>query len=165
MRKVLIRQIKVHDAPGFWSAFAEVAGEKKYLLRTEPPPFRDVEAFIRANMEKGHAYYVAVNDETIIGWADIIPLNRPTLTHVGVLGMGVLAGYRGQGIGDQLLKEVTEHAWASGLKRLELAVFSDNEPAIRLYKKHGYVQEGVKRYARFIDGQYQDMVMMAQYRV
>ena len=162
---VVIRKIEIDDARGFWSAFAEVAGEKRYLLRTEPPPFEKTKAFVRSNIENNYAQYVALHDKKIVGWADIIPLSHPKMTHVGVLGMGILKDYRGQGVGSQLLKEVTEHAWVSGLKRLELEVFADNITAIHLYKKHGYVQEGVKRYARFLDGQYQDMVMMAQYRV
>ena len=162
---VVIREIEIDDAPSFWSAFAEVAGEKRYLLRTEPPPFEKTKAFVRSTIENNYAQYVALHDKKIVGWADIIPLSHPKMTHVGVLGMGIVKNYRGQGIGSQLLGRTVEHAWASGLKRLELEVFSDNKPAIRLYKKHGYVQEGVKRYARFIDGQYQDMVMMAQYRI
>ncbi len=160
---IVIRKIEMADARGYWSAFAEVAKEKKHLLRTKPPPFEQTESFIQSNLEKNHAHYVAVQGDTIIGEASIIPLSRPTMTHVGVLGMFVVADYRGQGVGSQLLDKVIEHAWSRGLKRLELEVFADNEPAIRLYKKYGYVQEGVKRYARFIDGQYQDLVIMAQY--
>ena len=161
----VVRKIEIDDARGFWSALSSVALERKYILTIEPPPFERAEAFVRENIEKGHAQYVALHDEKVIGWADIIPLKHPKMTHVGALGMGVLAAYRGRGIGSQLLEKTVEHAWASGLKRLELEVFADNEPAIRLYKKHGYVQEGLKRYARFIDGQYQDIVVMAQVRV
>jgi putative acetyltransferase len=47
---------------------------------------------------------------------------------------------------------------------LEIEVFSDNEIAIHLYKKHGYLIEGVKKKARFIDGVYQDIVIMGQVR-
>jgi L-phenylalanine/L-methionine N-acetyltransferase len=101
----------------------------------------------------------------IIGWADIIPLDHSTMNHVGCLGMGVMAEFRGQGIGSKLLASVIQHAWANGLKRLELEVFADNEVAIALYKKHGFVQEGVKRFARVVDGHYQDIIVMAQYRV
>ena len=109
--------------------------------------------------------YVVLEGEKVVGWADIIPMSHPTMKHVGGLGMGVVANYRNQGIGGKLLTSVMQHAWDSGLKRLELEVFADNQAAIHLYEKHGYVQEGVKRYARLIDGTYQDIVVMAQYRV
>lgn len=162
---IVVRKIELKDAPGFWSALSSVAQERKYILTTQPPPFERSEAFVRENVEKNYAQYVALHDRKVIGWADIIPLKHPTMNHVGGLGMGVLADYRGSGVGGQLLEETLEHAWSSGLKRLELEVFADNEPAIHLYKKHGYVREGLKRYARSIDGQYQDIVVMAQVRV
>lgn len=165
VRNIGIRKIVLEDARGFWVALASVAREKKYILTVEPPPFENTKAFVKDNVEKNYAQYVAVCDDSIIGWADIIPLEHPTMAHVGSLGMGVVAEYRGQGIGSKLLSSVIHHAWESGLKRLELEVFSDNEAAIALYKKHGFVQEGVKRFARAIDGHYQDIIVMAQYRI
>ena len=162
---IVVRKIELKDAPSFWSALSSVAQERKHILTTEPPPFERAEEFVRENVEENYAQFVALRDENVIGWADIIPLKHPKMTHVGALGIGILAAYRGRGIGSQLLEKTVEHAWASGLKRLELEVFADNEPAIRLYKKRGYVQEGLKRYARFIDGQYQDIVVMAQVRI
>ena len=162
---ITIRKIEVEDAKGFWSALASVAKEKKHILTVEPPPLEETREFIQSNIENNYAQYVAVCDGQIVGWADIIPIDHLTMTHVGSLGMGIIAEYRGQGIGDKLLTGIIQHAWESGLKRLELEVFADNQAAINLYKKHGYVQEGVKRYARVIDGQYQDIVVMAQYRV
>ena len=160
-----IRQIKLEDAKGFWSALASVAKEKRYILTTEPPPFESTQAFVQENVEQSYAQYVALDGEKVIGWADILPIDHPTMKHVGGLGMGVVAEYRGRGIGRKLLESAMQHAWESGLKRLELEVFADNRAAIHLYEKHGYVQEGVKRYARLIDGEYQDIVVMAQYRI
>ena len=162
---IVVRKIEVRDARGFWEALASVSRERKYLLRAEPPPFERTEEFVRSSVEKNHAHYVALHSKIVVGAASIIPLTRPTMTHVGVLGMLIVAAYRGRGVGGQLLDKVITHAWNSGLKRLELEVFADNEPAIRLYKKHGYVQEGLKRYARLIDGQYQDLMVMAQVRI
>lgn len=70
------------------------------------------------------------------------------MRHVGTLGMGVVRAYSQQGIGSSLLARAIEHAWGSGLKRLELQVFADNAPAIALYERHGYEIEGRQRYAR-----------------
>jgi L-phenylalanine/L-methionine N-acetyltransferase len=162
---VVVRKIELNDAQSFWSALSSVAKEKKYILTVEPPPFESTRAFVQNNIEKNYAQYVAVSENKIIGWADIIPLEHPTMAHVGSLGMGVVTEFRGQGIGSKLLASVIQHAWDSGLKRLELEVFADNGAAIALYKKHGFVQEGIKRYARVIDGYYQDIIVMAQYRI
>ena len=51
------------------------------------------------------------------------------------------------------------------LTRLELTVFTDNAPAIRLYKRTGFKVEGtLKKYA-YRDGQYVDAFAMARLKV
>ncbi|MDT3227642.1 GNAT family N-acetyltransferase [Pseudomonas amygdali pv. morsprunorum] len=47
------------------------------------------------------------------------------------------------------------------VKRLELTVFVDNEPAIALYKKNGFVIEGTHRKFAYRDGEYIDAFSMA----
>ncbi len=162
---VTVRQIELNDIAAFHAILSSVAREKRYLLTVEPPPLDRMQAFVKTNVEQNHAQYVAVAEDGIVGWADIVPLSRQSMTHVGTLGIGVVSEYRGQGIGNRLLEFTIAHAWREGLKRLELEVFADNQKAINLYEKHGYQVEGVKRYARCIDGVYQDVVVMAQYRV
>ncbi|QDV54012.1 GNAT family N-acetyltransferase [Gimesia fumaroli] len=162
---ITVRQIELNDVTGFHNALSSVAAEKKYLLTVEPPPLDRVHDFVSKNVEQNHAQYVAVAGDSVVGWADIVPASRQSMEHVGRLGMGVIAEYRGRGIGDQLLKDAIAHAWRQGLKRLELEVFADNKAAINLYRKHSYQVEGVKRYARYLDDAYQDVVIMAQYRV
>ena len=48
------------------------------------------------------------------------------------------------------------------LRRLELTVYVDNEPAIALYKKFGFVIEGTRRADAFRDGAFVDSYMMAR---
>ena len=162
---IIIRQMELNDVAGFHAALSSVAGERKYLLTVEPPPLDRMHAFVKTNVENNYAQYVATANDSVIGWADIIPISRQSMGHVGTLGMGVISEYRGKGIGQRLLEKTIQHAWQQGLKRLELEVFSDNEIAIHLYQKHGYHVEGIKRYARCIEGVYQDVIVMAQYQV
>ena len=160
-----IRPIQKSDIPGFHEALSSVASEGKYLLTTPPVSQSGIRNFILACIDNNYPQFVAVSDDQVVGWADIIPSARNTMSHVGNLGMGVLSTYRGRGIGTRLLSRVIEAAWAYGLKRLELEVFSDNEIAIAMYKKNGFDVEGVKKFARYHDSLYQDIVIMAQYRV
>jgi putative acetyltransferase len=50
------------------------------------------------------------------------------------------------------------------LRRLELEVFVDNEPAIQLYKKFGFTIEGTLVEFAFRDGRYVDTFTMARLR-
>jgi len=45
-----------------------------------------------------------------------------------------------------------------------LEVYTDNEPAIRLYKKFGFVVEGTLKQFAFRDGQFVDVHTMARLR-
>jgi len=156
-----IRKIEDKDVSGFYDALCTVASEGIYLLTTTPPAYEKMESFVRNNIENNNAQYVAVLDNKIIGWAAIIPLERNTMNHVGHLGMGVLADFRGMGIGSELLEKTIAHAWSRKLTRLELEVFSDNEIAIKLYEKNRFQVEGVKKCARLFENRYQDITLMA----
>lgn len=48
------------------------------------------------------------------------------------------------------------------LKRLQLTVYTDNEAAIRLYKKFGFAVEGTAKAYAFRDGAYVDSYFMAR---
>ena len=49
-----------------------------------------------------------------------------------------------------------------GLVRIQLFVHADNPRAIALYRKVGFVEEGVLRDAAFMDGKFRDSLLMAK---
>lgn len=79
--------------------------------------------------------------------------------------MGVHDDFLGRGIGSALLAELIGAAddWLA-IKRLELTVFTDNTPAIRLYEKFGFEMEGTLRAFAFRHGIYADVFAMARIR-
>ena len=76
-------------------------------------------------------------------------------------GISILKGYWGLGIGDALTKSCIECAKNAGFLQLELEVVSENENAIRLYKKHGFVEYG-RNPRGFLsrDGHWKELVLM-----
>lgn len=69
------------------------------------------------------------------------------------------------GLGTIMMQEILEIVRQSSFEQLELTVFADNERAIRLYEKAGFVKTGVlPRAYRLKDGSYHDEVQMV-YRV
>jgi putative acetyltransferase len=107
---------------------------------------------------------VAVIDGRLVGTADVSPC-KGRRSHVGSIGLIVHDDFHRRGIGAALLGALidTSDNWLN-LKRLELTVFVDNEPAIRLYQKLGFEIEGTRRAAAFRDGQFVDMYEMARVR-
>jgi ribosomal protein S18 acetylase RimI-like enzyme len=145
----------------FWEVLDSVAREKKFLAFLEAPPMATTKAFVLRQINEDWPHLLAIHKGNIIGWSDITPLDRPIFSHIGTLGMGVLAAYRGQGIGKALLKTVLEKAHTKGLTRIALTVREENTQAINLYEQFGFVIEGLHKNAVKIDGHYEHELSMA----
>lgn len=158
---VLVRPIGMQDVAGFHECVDFVARERRFLASTEAPPLERSKDFVVHNLANHNAHYVAVADGRVVGWCDAVPITRPpACAHRATLGMGVSARFRGQGIGERLIRATVEHAWGAGLLRIDLDVRTDNEPAIRLYEKIGFRREGVRRCGLFVDGEPVDLLCM-----
>ena len=146
---------------GFHRTLDSVARERRYLAFLEAPSIESTRAFLLGNIKRGHPQFVAVSAGDVVGWCDVTPLDRPSLAHRGVLGMGLLPQFRGRGIGTKLIRSALAAARAFGLHRVELTVREHNTGAIELYKKQGFTIEGTQRDAILVDGVYEDLVCMA----
>ncbi len=84
-------------------------------------------------------------------------------SHACGLGMVVHEDFAGRGCGTALMEAALDYAdrWLS-VWRIELNVYTDNDRAIRLYKRHGFEEEGVFRGYAYRDGQYVDSMAMAR---
>ena len=107
---------------------------------------------------------VAERGDKIVGNGGIVRLSGRQ-SHVATLGMGVHDDHVGQGIGTAILAallDVADNWW--DVRRVELDVYIDNAPAIKLYENFGFEREGVMRDAVFRQGAYVDSVFMARLR-
>lgn len=159
---ITIRPIKEADVLGFRAAVDSVCRERTFLAALEAPSEQRSAEFVRKNVEHGFPQFVAESECGIIGWCDAIPGDHSAGTaHVGRLGMGVIREFRGQGIGHRLLDATIHKAREIGLEKIDLSVYAMNGPAIALYRKHGFIEEGRKQRGRFIDGMYDDVLLLA----
>lgn len=65
-----------------------------------------------------------------------------TSLHRAYLGMSIEPALQGRGVGRKLLEHVIRWAQANGLAWIDLGVFAENEPAIRLYERLGFRRTG-----------------------
>jgi RimJ/RimL family protein N-acetyltransferase len=148
--------------PGLHAALDEVARERRYLAFLAAPPLMATREFSRALAGGAGVQMIAVTeDDRVVGWCDIVRVPVEGFDHTGRLGMGLLGPYRGQGIGRRLAEAAIRAAKEAGMTRIELEVLASNANAIRLYEKLGFAHEGVKRRARYLDGAWDDNVLMA----
>jgi [ribosomal protein S18]-alanine N-acetyltransferase len=83
-------------------------------------------------------------------------LARAVAGDAELLLLAVRPGWRGQGVGATLLRQIIDEARARGADRIHLEVRATNS-AIRLYRAHGFEKVGERRdYYRGRDGQRYD---------
>jgi len=159
--KVRIRPIARSDIPGFRALLDAVARERTCLAYTEAPPLAELRQFVLDHLRKKDIQIVAETPSgQIAGWCDILVPELAGFTHCGRLGMGVAKELRGRGIGTRLMEEGLGLAKRKGLIRIELDVFSSNARAVRLYRRFGFVTEGRRIKARYLDGRFEDVEEM-----
>lgn len=163
MSEVVITYPQEKFFKSFYEALGSVAHEQIYIEMIEPPPLEKVIEFQSGLISKNGPVYYALNGEKVIGWCDIFPEENPRQNHRGSLGMGIISGYRNQGIGSKLVAKVLEHAKHFGLEKVELNVYTSNLAAIQLYKKFGFEEEGIIKKYRKLNGTYFDCLAMAKF--
>jgi putative acetyltransferase len=87
---------------------------------------------------------------------------HPAQRGVAELGMGVRTDCRGRGIGFALITAFEAWAQRMGCHRLELRVATTNASAFALYRKAGFVVEGLARQAAMLDGEAIDELQMGK---
>ncbi|WP_136699752.1 GNAT family N-acetyltransferase [Bacillus fungorum] len=162
----MIREIKVEDAASFLQLSKQLDEETKFMLY-EPGERKFIvkqqEQMIHHFIENKYAtIFVAVEDERIVGFILVNGNHIQRKRHVAGIVIGILQEYSGRGIGTGLFKEVEKWARLHDVWRLELTVMAHNTRALALYKKAGFVKEGVKRAALIIDGENIDEYEMAK---
>lgn len=131
-----------------------------------PYPSRELWRRRLAETSVGSYNLVAVAGERVVGMLGLETFpNRPRRRHAGRIGISVHSEWQGKGVGTALMAACVDLAdnWLN-LMRLELEVYADNEAAIHLYERFGFVYEGTLRQHAFRDGNYVDSNIMARLR-
>lgn len=85
-------------------------------------------------------WLAACVDDDVVGFAGLGML----ATDAHVLAVGVLEPWRGRGVGMRLIEALIEAAQHTGAAGLTLEVRAGNSAARRLYRRAGFVEEGIR---------------------
>lgn len=161
---IFIRRLEPSD----YEAMQKIFVGPKVTWGTLQQPFPSVEIWRKRLTEipESQFWLAAMVGDELAGQLEIqTSPNHPRRKHVGQLGMAVRDDFQGKGVGTALMQAAVDMAdnWLD-LLRLELGVFVDNEPAVRLYQRFGFVIEGTMTRYAFRAGQYADVYAMARFR-
>ncbi len=158
MSEIQIRAAEPSDA----EAIHQIYNCPRVFANTLQLPWRPLELRRErlARLEPDVHRLVAVIDGRVVGDLGLHLEQNARRRDCASMGMSVHDDYQGRGIGSALMTAMIDLAdnWL-GVRRIELTVYTDNEPAVHLYAKFGFVVEGTGReYARrageFVDAYY-----------
>ena len=157
-----------HAEPGDYEDVRRIFAAPGVIRGTLQLPFPSAELWRKRLAEPLEGLYrlVACAGDEVVGTLGLhTSPHRPRRRHAADIGMAVRDDWHGKGIGSALLEAAIDLAdnWLN-LTRLELTVFADNAPAIRLYEKFGFSTEGRLAHYALRDGEFHDCLMMARIR-
>jgi len=160
-RRVVIRSIRWEDLNGAIEFINSLAAEgfesTQRVTRSEEADWLGKRL---ARMEKGELIEaVAEVDGKIVANSEV-EKRTGVMSHVGYLGMAVRSGYRGIGIGTEIMRALIEEARTAGLMVLILDHYETNKAARGLYEKVGFKEAGRIPKAIHRDGTYTDLFRM-----
>jgi ribosomal-protein-alanine N-acetyltransferase len=104
-------------------------------------------------------YVVAKKDDVVIGFGGIwLILDEGHITNIAVH-----PEFRGIGAGDMIVEALIEVCKLEGINSMTLEVRASNATAQKLYKKHGFIEEGVRK--NYYTDTKEDAVIMWRYNL
>ncbi len=163
MHAIVIRHAELKDT----EALRQLNALPEVYFNTLQLPCPSVEMW-QKRMETppaGRRQLVACINDVVVGHLALTVEQNPRRSHVATFGMSVHPDLRNRGVASTLITTMTDLCdnWLR-IERIELTVFSDNAPAIAVYRKHGFIEEGIGRRFALRNGEYVDALFMARVR-
>lgn len=162
-RRWRLRAARPTDARALSRLFTAVRTEGRWLVTPPSVVSEPSEAFWIGEMVRSerNCAIVAEADGEVVGNV-LVSVDQSVVTgHVGTLSIAVADGWREVGIGTALMEAALDWARGRGLGKVALGVFPDNERAIAVYERVGFVREGLRRRQYRSGDRYRDEVLMA----
>lgn len=158
---LLVRPAVPADADALVALGRAVASEEELWLTYDRSRSDERRNLRGVRRDPNVAIFVAETPAGFAGRLSIARNRHPYSSHVAEVGLMVAANQRRRGVGTALMQEALNWARAAGITKVELEVFPHNAPAIALYRKLGFEEEGRRRNLYRIGGHDVDAVLMS----
>jgi RimJ/RimL family protein N-acetyltransferase len=164
-RTVTLRAPKWSDLDDYLHFINSLVEEKAMIMMNEKQT-RDSEIAwigqLLGSVERDKMVAVVAEvDGRLVGSCEITP-KKGYLSHLGSLGISLLAGYRELGIGQEMMLVAEKQAKGLSVEVVDLEVFEANTRAIHVYEKIGYKITGRIPDAVKYKGEYMDALIMTK---
>ena len=164
---VVLKSCSVEDARLLPAFQEQIARETTHTKQYEGKP--SSVAAISKHWAAGEADSLtlilgAFVDGRLVGQIALYPQNaeHPWFRHLARFAMMVLKDFWGTGLAKRLLSEAESFAQSAQFTRIEAMVRTSNERGIQLYLRNGFLLEGCRRRAAFVNGRFEDEYFIAK---
>ena len=166
MDNIKIRQIIPGDAEQIIKVAEIIDTETTFTLRKSGERKTTIEEQ-RKNIEEvlskpNKMIFVAEDARKIVGYLTCLGGSYEMTKRTAIIIIGILQSHTGKHIGTKLFEVMEAWAKSVGIHRLELKVDDGNDRGMGLYKKMGFVMEGITKDSTFVNGKYRDAFVMAK---
>ena len=147
MKKRIIRLLNVNDTEALLVfANALIAEDTFLMLSGDKITLAHEKKYVADTLDEMKKHikirFVVTLGAQIIGSAEI-RRGGGRKHHMGEIGLSILKPYRGKGLGNILMQRLINEGKRMGLRTLTLHCFENNDAALGLYKKFGFVACGL----------------------
>jgi RimJ/RimL family protein N-acetyltransferase len=162
---VTFRYLRHSDISAALTFINTLIAEDTYIgMYGKPITLTEEKRFIDQTLKaiiKGEQSYVIVEiNGQFIGAGEVRKEYLRRKKHVGNIAISLLALYREEGIGTELMKTLIDEAKRMNLRLLELTCFENNSRAQHVYRKIGFKPIGIIPGAIFFKNSYVGEVVM-----
>jgi len=166
--KVYLRPSVKEDYENVWKMFSSLSKESLRFLPIRFTSERVGEWFKEMDYEKVLPILGIVREngeDRVIADSSLEFSKLESRRHRAELGITVHDDYQGRGLGTEIIRHLIDIAKSKRVKKLELLVVANNERAIHLYEKMGFIKEGHLRmnHYSYITKDYGDDIPMAHF--
>lgn len=160
---ITVRSATQDDVPAIARIYAHAVDTGTASYELEAPTREEMEARYRALAAEGYPYLVAVEGETVLGFAYAGPFRaRPAYRFMVEDSVYVAPEAQGRGLGRRLVGTLIEECHRLGFRQLA-AVIGDGSPesaSVRLHEALGFSHAGVLKGSGYKHGRWLDTVFM-----
>jgi RimJ/RimL family protein N-acetyltransferase len=160
---IILRPVKKEDATSVVEAVQSIVSAGNFIQKENVRTIKQEEELITEMQTRKNLYTAILRNERIVGIVRVVRGDLDMKKHTGVFRTWLINEAQGLGIGHAIMKHTLAWGNESGLHKIWLTVFKSNEGAYHLYKKYGFVEEGVQKGQLCIDGVLDDEIYMGYF--
>lgn len=164
---IRLRPWEDKDIPMLTTTRNDVALQAQLLARARGSRPEQVEEWLKSrSIQSDRLLFIIANrdDDQALGFLQISELN--TIDGHAELGICLINEVRGRGLAGQAISQISNYLrdyWR--LRKLGLRVREDNIAALKCYAKAGFTRCGILRQHVFLEGRWQDVVLMERFLI